>query len=426
MGQTIAEKIFSVKSGTQSKAGELVLADVDLMMGHDFNAAMTIQVFQELGATKVAKPDKTYFVFDHAVPTPSEAYARIQQKIEAFVKEYGVGFYPPGEGICHQLFPERGHVKPGDLIIGSDSHTCTYGALNAFSTGLGSTDLAVAMMTGKLWFKVPQSFRLNYHGVLPPAVYSKDLLLYTVRHLKVDGATYRSLEYAGKVISELSVEGRMTLTNMSVEMGAKAGIVEADEKTLDWLRGRVEGECMPILADVDAEYEKVFDFDVSELSPQIARPHAVDNVCDIEEVQGTPVHSAFIGSCSNGRMEDLRVAASILEGRRIAKHTRLYVIPASRLVWLQAVEEGLISILLKAGAVVEPPCCGPCGGICGGIPADNENMISTATRNFKGRAGNPKSNIYLASPATVAASALVGYIQYPGVYLKKGGAIHGA
>lgn len=418
MGQTIIEKILSQKSGKQVKPGELVITDVDLMMGHDFNAAMTIQVFQELGATKVAKPDKTYFVFDHAVPAPNENYARIQQKVEQFIKEQGTGFYPPGEGICHQLIPERGHVRPGDVVVGSDSHTCTYGALNAFSTGLGSTDLAVALMTGSLWFKVPPTIRLNFTGELPKSVFSKDLLLYAARNLGVDGALYKCIEYGGPVIGGLSVDARMTLTNMAVEMGAKAGIMEADKKTIDWLKERCQGEINPVFPDADAEYEKVYDFEVTGLSPQIACPHAVDNVCDIEKVEGTPVHSAFIGSCSNGRLEDLRIAAKILKGRRIPKHMRLYVIPASRQIWLQALEEGIISVLLQAGALLEAPCCGPCGGICGGIPGDNENMISTATRNFKGRAGNPKSNIYLASPATVAASALEGCITHPEKYLE--------
>lgn len=418
MGQTIIEKILSQKSGKQVRTGELVISDVDLMMGHDFNAAMTIEVFNELGATQVAKPDKTYFVFDHAVPAPNENYARIQQKVEKFVKEQNIGFYPPGEGICHQLFPERGHVKPGDVVVGSDSHTCTYGALNAFSTGLGSTDLAVALMTGQLWFKVPPTIRVNYIGELPKNVFSKDLLLYTARNLRADGALYKCIEYGGPVIKSLSVDARMTMSNMAVEMGAKAGIMEADEKTVAWLRERCQGEITPVFPDSDADYEQVYYFDVTGLSPQIACPHDVDNVCDIEAVEGTPVHSAFIGSCSNGRLEDLRIAAEILKGRKISKHMRLYIIPASRQILLKAIEEGIITILLESGALLEAPCCGPCGGICGGIPGDNENMISTATRNFKGRAGNPKSNIYLASPATVAASALEGCITHPKKYLK--------
>lgn len=417
MGQTIIEKILSHKGGKQVKPGELVISDVDLMMGHDFNAAMTIEVFNELGAAQVAKPDKTYFVFDHAVPAPNENYARIQQKVEKFIKEQNVGFYPPGEGICHQLFPEKGHVKPGDVIVGSDSHTCTYGALNAFSTGLGSTDLAVALMTGKLWFKVPSTIRINYYGELSKTVFSKDLLLYTARNLRADGALYKCIEYGGPVINSLSVDARLTMSNMAVEMGAKAGIMEADEKTVAWLKERYTGEINPVFPDSDAEYEKVYEFDVSGLSPQIACPHDVDNVCDIEKIEGTPVYSAFIGSCSNGRLEDLQIAAKILKGKKISKHMRLYIIPASRQVLLKAIEEGTISILLQAGALLEAPSCGPCGGICGGIPGDNENMISTATRNFKGRAGNPKSNIYLASPATVAASALEGCITHPKNYL---------
>lgn len=413
MGKTIAEKIMSAKSHTDAKAGELVLADVDFMMGHDFNAAMTFQVLHEMGATAAAKPERTYFVFDHAVPAPSEGYARIHQMVEKNIRAFGLGCYPPGEGICHQLIPERGHIRPGDLAVGSDSHTCTYGALNAFSTGLGSTDLAVAIMTGKLWFKVPGTFRINYNGGIPKGVYAKDLILYTIGLVGSSGATYRAVEYCGRAISELSVEGRMTMSNMAIEMGGKAGIAPFDEKTAEWLRGRADGDWRPVEADEDAEYERVIDIDVTRLRPQIAKPHRVDNTCGVDELEGMEVQSAFIGACTNGRIEDLRAAAGILEGKHIHKNVKLYIIPASKRVYLQAISEGLISIFLNAGANVESPSCGPCAGICGGVPGDGEKMISTANRNFRGRAGNPESEVYLASPATVACSAICGCVANP-------------
>lgn len=424
MGQTIIEKILSQKCGYQVAPGELMISDIDLMMGHDFNAAMTIEVFDSLESPRVAKPNSTFIVFDHAIPAPNENYIRIQQKIEQFAIDHQIGFYPPGEGICHQLLPERGHVKPGDVIIGSDSHTCTYGALNAFASGVGSTDLAVAMATGKLWFKVPPTIRINYFGKIPSNVFSKDIILYTIRTLRSDGALYKCIEFGGPAISELSIESRMTISNMSVEMGAKAGIFEVDQKTNDWLNKRVTGNIEPVYPDYNATYEKVYDINLSALVPQIALPHTVDNVCDISEVIGTPIHCAFIGSCSNGRLEDLRIAAKILDGNHIPKHVRLYIIPASRYVWQDAVEEGIISKLLKAGAILQCPSCGPCAGICGGIPGDNQNMISTATRNFKGRAGNSKSSIFLASPATTAASALVGKVINPIDFLGKDNGIH--
>ncbi|MDR1194438.1 MAG: 3-isopropylmalate dehydratase large subunit [Peptococcaceae bacterium] len=419
MSRTIAEKILSAKSGLDAKAGDLVLAELDLMMGHDFNAAMTFQVLEEMGATVAAKPERTIIVFDHSVPAPNESYARLHQKVEAAAKRFGVRVYPPCEGICHHLLPERGHVRPGDLIIASDSHTCTYGALGAFATGVGSTDLAVGIMTGKLWFKVPKSIRIHYSGQLPPAVSAKDLALFTIGRLGADGANYLSVEYSGEAIDRLSMDGRLTLCNMSIEMGAKAGLIEPDQKTLDWLAGRVNISQAPARADEGAAYERILDFDVSELRPQIARPHEVDNVCDIDELLGLPIQSAFIGACTNGRMEDLRVAAGILAGKRVHPDVRLYIIPASRRIWLQAAREGLISVLLEAGAILEASSCGPCAGICGGVPGDGQTMLTTANRNFKGRAGNSKSDIYLASPAVVAASAIHGQVTHPGRYLIK-------
>jgi len=417
MGKTIIEKILGSHSGKSVSAGELVVADVDLMMGHDFNGAMTIDVFKKLGRTRLAKPDNSIFVFDHAVPSPNEDYARMQQIIYKFAAEQGMKIYDVGEGICHQVIPEKGHVLPGSIVVGSDSHTCSYGALGALSTGVGSTDLAIALSTGKLWFKVPETIRVNFSGKLPLGVYAKDLALYTVKEFTADGASYLAMEFHGEPIRELSVDGRLTLCNMGIEMGAKTATIEADDKTAEWLRSRTNKDYAPVLADYDANYQIVKNIDVSSLVPQIALPHQVDNVVPITSVKNVPVHSLLLGTCTNGRLEDLRIAASILKNKVVKKGVHLYVTPASRQILLEAIKEGLIEIFLNAGAVIEPPSCGPCGGACGGIPGDGENMLSTANRNFKGRAGNPKSFVYLGSPATIAASAITGVITDPRDFL---------
>jgi 3-isopropylmalate/(R)-2-methylmalate dehydratase large subunit len=309
--------------------------------------------------------------------------------------------------------PEQGHVVPGDLVIGADSHTCTYGAINALSTGVGSTDLAAGIISGKLWFKVPETFKFILNGKLGEGVYSKDLILFLIGEVTADGATYLAAEYCGEAISDLSVDARFTISNMAIEMGAKCGLMEADDKTIEWVKKHSRKEFVPVSADADAVYAKVKEYDVSSLEPQIARPHTVDNVVGISQLGEVPIQQGVIGTCTNGRMEDLRIAARILKGRKINKEARLIVAPASRQIMIEAMREGLIETFIQAGAAVVTPGCGPCVGTHNGVPSDGENVISTANRNFKGRMGNNKAFIYLGSPATVAASVINGRITDP-------------
>ncbi len=413
MGLTITEKIFSNHLGRTVRAGELVVSEVDFMMGQDGTSPLAIQAFRELGGRRVHDPSRVVMVIDHSAPSPLEGISNLHAMMRRFAAEQGVHLYDVGCGVCHCLLPEQGHVVPGDIVIGADSHTTTYGAINAFSTGVGSTDLAAAMLTGRLWFKVPETLRLVLRGTLPAGVFSKDVALFLAGKLTADGANYLAVEYGGEVISSLSVEARFTISNMAVEMGAKAGLMEADEKTLKWISRRTARSFSPVAPDPDASYREVLEFDLRELSPQVALPHRVDNVKPVEEVEGIPIQEAVIGTCTNGRLEDLEVAARILAGRRVSPEVRLVVAPASRQVLLQAMEKGVVQRLVEAGAALVTPGCGPCVGTHNGIPADGERVISTANRNFKGRMGNANADIYLASPATVAASAVAGKITDP-------------
>ncbi len=337
--------------------------------------------------------------------------------MRGFADEQAITFYDVGEGVCHCLLPERGRVVPGDLVIGADSHTTTYGAINVFSTGVGSTDLAAGMLTGKLWFKVPESMRIEVSGLLPAGVYSKDLALYLAGRLTADGATYIAVEYAGEAIAALSVEARFTLSNLAVEMGAKVGLMEADDKTIDWVREHSDRAFKPVYPDPDAEYIQRLQVNASELVPQVACPHAVDNVVPLSDVAGTAIDQAVIGTCTNGRLEDLTIAAGILKGRRVSPKVRLIVAPASRRVLQEGIASGVVQILLEAGAALVTPGCGPCVGTHNGVPADGDVAFSTANRNFKGRMGNTKASIYLGSPAAVAASAATGVITDPRDFL---------
>ncbi len=413
MGLTITEKIFSRHCGRKVRAGELVVTEVDFMMGQDGTSPLAIQAFRELKGERVYDPSRVALVIDHSAPSPLEGVSNLHALMRKFASEQGVGLYDVGWGVCHCLLPEQGHVAPGDIVIGADSHTTTYGAINVFSTGVGSTDLAAAMLTGRLWFKVPETLRLELKGKLPVGVYSKDVALFLAGKLTSDGATYLAVEYGGEVIRELPVEARFTIANMAVEMGAKAGLMEADEKTVEWLSGRVSRPFEPAAPDTDAAYREVMEFDLSDLSPQVAEPHRVDKVRPVEEVEGTPIQEAFIGTCTNGRLEDLETAARILAGRRVSPGVRLIVAPASRRVLMDAMDAGIAQRLIEAGAALVTPGCGPCVGTHNGVPADGETVISTANRNFKGRMGNAGAFIYLASPATVAASAVAGKITDP-------------
>jgi len=413
MGMTIAEKIFSSHCGREIRAGELVVAEVDFMMGQDGTSPLAIKAFEEIGGERVLDPSRVALVIDHSAPSPLEGVSNLHAMMRAFAAEQGIGIYDVGWGVCHCLLPEQGHVAPGDIVVGADSHTTTYGAINAFSTGVGSTDLAAAMLTGELWFKVPPTLRLELKGKLPVGVYSKDVALYLAGRLTADGATYLAVEYGGEIIRSLSVEARFTISNMAVEMGAKAGLMEADSRTLEWVSGRVSRPFAPVPPDPDAGYHEVMEFGLSDLTPQVAEPHRVDNVRPVEEVEGIPIQEAVIGTCTNGRLEDLEIAARILAGRRVGPGVRLIVAPASRQVLMEAMEKGIIQRLIEAGAACVTPGCGPCVGTHNGVPADGERVISTANRNFKGRMGNPSAFIYLASPATVAASAVAGKITDP-------------
>ena len=415
-GKTIAEKIFSAHSDTDAHAGDIVIAQVDFVMGQDGTSPLAIRALENMGVDEVFDPNKVALVMDHSSPSPIEGVSALHTMMREFGKKTGVHVYDVGEGVCHQLIPEHGHVVPGDLMVGCDSHTCTYGALNIFSTGVGSTDGAAAMAVGKLWFKVPETMKIVYSGKLMPGVFSKDLILYLAGKIGVDGATYEALEFCGPVIDALSVEARMTISNMAIEVGAKSGLMSADEKTLAWFDGRSERAASPVEPDDDAVYKQTIEIDASAVGPQIAKPHAVDNVSPIEEVEGTPIAQGVIGTCTNGRLEDLRIAADILGGKQIHPDVRLVVAPASRQIYLDAMDAGYIQALVKAGAAVVTPGCGPCVGTHNGVPSDGENVISTANRNFKGRMGNSDAFIYLGSPATVAASVLEAKITDPRKY----------
>lgn len=419
-GKTIAEKIFSAHSGTDSYAGDIVVADVDFVMGQDGTTPLAIRALESMGVEEVFDPAKVAVVMDHSSPSPIEGVSALHTIMREFGKKTGAKVYDVGCGVCHQLIPEAGHVVPGDLMVGCDSHTCTYGAVNVFSTGVGSTDGAAAMASGKLWFKVPDTLKVTYSGELQPGVFSKDLILALAGRIGADGATYMALEFHGPVIDELSVDARMTISNMAIEVGAKAGLMKADEKTLAWYEGRGERVPAPVDPDADAVYAQELVLDASAIGPQVAKPHAVDNVSPIEEAAGTPIAQGFIGTCTNGRLEDLKIAADILRGRKVHPDVRLIVAPASKQILLDAMEAGYIRDLVEAGAALVTPGCGPCVGTHNGVPSDGENVISTANRNFKGRMGNSNAFIYLGSPATVAASVIEGVITDPRKYIKGG------
>ena len=412
----ILEKILANASGKQQVSpGEIIEANIDAAMIHDLTGPLAIKSFREIGAKKVWDNNRVIIILDHLVPASSIISANLHRIVRNFAEEQNIqNFYDVGRGgVCHQVMPEKGHVRPGEVIVGADSHTCTYGAFGAFATGIGSTEMAAVFATGKLWFRVPDVIKVEVTGKLPSMVTPKDVTLNIVGRIGADGAIYKGLEFGGSTIREMSVDGRMVLCNMAVEMGAKAGIIEPDKKTLDYVKARTDKPFKPVKSDPDAAYERVVDVDVSALEPQVAVPHSVDNVKPISEVEDVKVDQAFIGSCTNGRLEDLRSAAQILKGKKIARGVRLVVIPASQEIYLDALEEGLIKTFMDAGATIGNPNCGPCLGGHMGILAEGEACISSSNRNFVGRMGSSKSFVYLASPATVAASAVTGKITDP-------------
>jgi 3-isopropylmalate/(R)-2-methylmalate dehydratase large subunit len=412
----IVEKILANASGKKHVSpDDIVEANIDVAMTHDLTGPLAIKSFREIGTKKVWNKDKVVIILDHLVPASSVISAGLHKIVRNFAEEQNIeNFYDVGRGgVCHQVMPEQGHVRPGEVIVGSDSHTCTYGAFGAFATGIGSTEMAAVFATGKLWFRVPEVIKVDVKGKFQKWVTAKDMTLNIVGRIGADGAIYKGLEFGGSTIKDLTVDGRMVLCNMAVEMGAKAGIIEPDQKTLDYVKARTDKPFNPVKSDKDATYERVVDVDVSELEPQVAVPHSVDNIKPVTEVEGTEVNQAFIGSCTNGRLEDLQSAAQILKGKKINRNVRLIVIPASQEIYLNALNEGLIKTFMEAGATIGNPNCGPCLGGHMGIMADGEACISTSNRNFIGRMGSTKSFVYLASPATVAASALTGTITDP-------------
>jgi 3-isopropylmalate/(R)-2-methylmalate dehydratase large subunit len=358
-------------------------------------------------------------VIDHSAPSPSLAVSRKHQAMRTFAARQKIHLHDVGDGVCHQVIPEEGYVRPGNLVIGADSHTCTYGALNVFSTGVGATDMAVAMASGKIWLEVPKSIKIIINGRLPRGVYAKDVILYIIGKLTADGASGISVEFYGDAISEMSIAGRLTISNMVREMGAQAGLMLVDEKCRQWLREHKVKNFTPVVADNDALYADVKEYDASLLVPMVTKPHRVDNAVPINEAEGIAIDEAVIGTCTNGREEDFHIAAEILKGRKVATGVRLIIAPASRKVFLNILKEGIVESLVESGAAFVTPGCGPCCGTHNGVPADGEKVISTANRNFKGRMGNPQGSIFLASPATVAASAIEGHIADPRKYLSR-------
>jgi 3-isopropylmalate/(R)-2-methylmalate dehydratase large subunit len=412
----IIEKILADASGKREVSpGEIVEASIDVAMIHDLTGPLAIKSFRNIGAKKVWDNQRIVVILDHLVPASSVISANLHKIVRNFVEEQNIeNFYDVGRGgVCHQVMPEKGHVRPGEVIVGADSHTCTYGAFGAFATGIGSTEMAAVFATGKLWFRVPEVIKVNVTGKFQNLVTAKDLTLNVVGKIGADGAIYKGLEFGGSTIRDMSVDGRMVLCNMAVEMGAKAGIIEPDEKTLDYVKGRTDKTIKPVKSDPESVYEKVLDVDVSALEPQVAVPHSVDNVKPVSEVENVEVDQAFIGSCTNGRLEDLRSAARVLKGKKIARGVRLIVIPASQEIYLNALNEGLIKTFMEAGATIGNPNCGPCLGGHMGLMAEDEVCISSSNRNFVGRMGSTKSYVYLASPSTVAASAITGKITDP-------------
>ena len=412
-GRTISEKILSAKSGGDARAGDYVVAGVDLAYSHDANRPLPMSLLEDMGTGRVWDAERYLLALDH-YPSPTEASADSHQALRTFASDQGLRLYDVGEGISHVIVAERGHVMPGDLVVASDSHTCTLGALGAFGTGVGSSDLAAVLATGKLWFKVPETIRVECNGAFQPGVSAKDLALHLAGRLGADGATYRALEYAGAAISPLAMHGRFTLANMAIEIGAKAGLIASDAVTEAWLAPRLARPCPAVAADADAVYEDVVSIDVSALAPTVALPHSPARTEEAVALDTVPVHQVVIGTCTGGRLDDLEEAARILGGRRVAHTVRLFVTPASRETMLAAMERGILQTLVAAGANIGTPGCSGCVGGCHyAIPADGENVLSTANRNFRGRLGNPRAFIYLASPATAAASALTGTITDP-------------
>jgi 3-isopropylmalate/(R)-2-methylmalate dehydratase large subunit len=420
---TITEKILAAHAGKKHvSTGELLDVRIDLALGNDITAPLAIQAFKEIGVKKVFNKDRVVLVPDHFTPAKDIPSAEQCKILREFAKaQHLTHYFEIGQaGIEHALLPEKGLVLPGEVVIGADSHTCTYGALGAFSTGVGSTDFAAAMATGRLWLKVPESIKLIYHGKLNPWVSGKDLILYTIGDIGVDGALYRAMEFCGEAIRNLSMSSRFTMANMAIEAGGKNGIIEPDKITLSFIKSRSKRPYRIYRSDPEAHYAEVRQYDVSKIHPQVALPHIPSNVKDVRKVRKIEIDQVVIGSCTNGHLDDLRVAARILKGRKVASSLRLIIIPATQEIYRQALKEGLIETFLSAGAVVSPPTCGPCLGGHMGILAEGERALATTNRNFRGRMGHAGSEVYLSGPAIAAASAVKGRICHPEEVIRKG------
>ncbi|MGI5875738.1 MAG: 3-isopropylmalate dehydratase large subunit [Dethiobacteria bacterium] len=416
MGHTITEKILAKAAGKKTvDPGEIINAKIDMALGNDITAPVAIKEFEKIGVDTVFNRERIALIPDHFTPNKDIQTAEQVQLMRRFARQHGiVHFYEVGRmGIEHALLPELGLVLPGEVVIGADSHTCTYGALGSFATGVGSTDLAAVMATGELWFKVPSTIRIIFQGRLPSWIDGKDLILYTIGELGVDGARYCALEFTGPVISELGMDGRFTIANMAIEAGAKAGIITPDETTLEYLKGRAVRDFEVITGDDNAPVLEEYEWDVSNMEPQVSAPSSPANVRPVSSLGGIQVDQVVIGSCTNGRINDLRVAAAILKGKKIHPRVRLIIIPATQAIYLQAMREGLLEIFTEAEAAVSTPTCGPCLGGHMGILAAGETALATTNRNFTGRMGHPESKVYLAGPAVAAASAITGYITHP-------------
>src|SRR6056297_462733 len=422
MGMTMIEKILAAHSDQdQVKVGEIVNARVDMVLGNDITAPVAIKEFNKIGVDKVFDKERIALVPDHFAPNKDIKAAEQVKVVREFAQKYDItNYFEVGQmGIEHVLLPEKGLTLPGEIIIGADSHTCTYGALGALGTGVGSTDMAAAMATGKAWFKVPPTIKIVYKGELKPHVSGKDLILYTIGKIGVDGALYKAMEFTGEAIENLSMDGRLTMSNMAIEAGGKAGLIAADEKTEAYLKDRAQREYTVLNADPDAEYEEVIEIDVSQISPQVAFPSLPENTKGLDEIdEKIEIQQSVIGSCTNGRIEDLRAAAGVFKGQKVNKNVRCLVFPGTQAIYKQAMNEGLFDIFIDTGVAVSTPTCGPCLGGHMGILASGERAISTTNRNFVGRMGSTDSEVYLASPAVAAATAVKGYIAGPEEVMK--------
>jgi len=416
MGMTITEKILANHAGKNFvEPGELIMADVDLALANDITGPVAIEEFKKAGGGKVFNQEKVALIPDHFAPNKDIKSAELCKSLREFAKEQNIlHYYEVGRmGIEHALLPEQGIVLPGDLVIGADSHTCTYGALGAFSTGVGSTDLAFAMMTGQCWFKVPETIKFVYYGKLNKWITGKDLILHTIGDIGVDGALYKAMEFTGDAISSLSMDGRLTMANMAIEAGAKNGIINPDDITLEYIRSRAKRPYNIFKSDENAKYADIIEYNVENMQPKVALPHLPENVVDVDEASNIQIDQVVIGSCTNGRLEDMRLAASVIKGHKVHPYVRMIVIPATQQVYQEMMREGITEIFIEAGAAVSTPTCGPCLGGHMGVLAKGEKAVSTTNRNFVGRMGHPESEVYLASPLVAAASAIKGRIAHP-------------